>query len=149
MASEIVDITQAVTDDINAQSWNLTFTAERKYLAPASKKSMGDTNYVHVFPLTWDWETASRGSERDTYGVIVMFRRAVDPSSTATIDSLIEQIEDMVDRYQKTKAVPNYETAKVTNVTLASPQGEIYDIDELSASRTFVSAFVIEITNKL
>lgn len=149
MSSEIVDITQAVTDDINEASWDLSFTAERKYLAPLSRKDMGDTNHVHVFPLTWDWESASRASERDTYGVIVMFRRAVSPSDTATIDGLIEQIEDMVDRYQKTKAVPGYTTAKFTNVTLTSPQGAIYDIDELSASRIFVSAFVIEITNKL
>lgn len=149
MASEIIDITQAITDDINGASWDLTFTAERKYLVPLSRSKMGDTNHVHVFPLTWDWESASRGKERDTYGVIVMFRRAVDNSDTATIDALIEQVEDIVERYQKTKAVPGYTTARVTGVSLASPQGEIYDIDELSSSRVFVSGILIEITNKL
>lgn len=149
MASEIVNITQAVTNDINSESWNLAFTAERKYLSPLKREKMGSVNHVHVFPLTWDWEAASRSTERDTYGVIVMFRRAVDPSDTALIDTLVEQMENMVDRYQKTKAVPGYTTAKVTGVTLASPQGEIYNIDELSASRIFVSAILIEITNKL
>ena len=142
MASEAATITQAVVDDLNGQAWPVTFSAERKYLKPLERERMGDTVYVHAFPLTFDQQKASRNKNSREYGVAVIVRQSVDPAETAGVDDLIETTEKMSDRYQNLKRIGN---ATVESVEPAGQGGELYDANQLATDRVFVGGIILNL----
>lgn len=142
MASEAATITQAVVEDLNAQSWPVPLTAERKYLSPLTRVGMGSTVHVHVFPVTLIQERASRGANSREYAVVIHIRRAVDPTDTDQVDELIETLEDIADHYQDAKRIGG---ATVESAEPAGPSGEMYDVTLLSADRVFVGGVILNL----
>ena len=113
----IADIAQAVTDALNAESFSMVFTAERK-AAPMVKLSEMDSLHVTVVPR--EVESAALDRTRDSHEVKidVAIQKRVASLENDAIDplmALVREIADFLNRrnlsdglWKKTENKPVY-----------------------------------------
>ena len=113
----IADIAQAVTDALNAESFSMVFTAERK-AAPMVKLSEMDSLHVMVVPR--EVESAALDRTRDSHEVKidVAIQKRVASLENDAIDplmALVREIADFLNRrnlsdglWKKTENKPVY-----------------------------------------
>lgn len=113
----ITDIAQAVTDELNAGSFSMAFTAERK-AAPIVKLSEMDSLHVTVVPR--EVESAALDRTRDSHEVKVdvAIQKRVASLENDAIDplmALVREIADLLNRrnlgdalWKKTENKPVY-----------------------------------------
>lgn len=139
MSARLIQHAQAVVAALNGKTYGLPFTAERKYLHPLGRVTMGDTNHVHVFPLDLQSEPSGRSGVTRDITIVVMLRRAVEPTDTETVDALILMLEAFMDDV--------YGMDSCTRVVPASPSGDFYDADQLSTRSVFVGGVAATFTS--
>lgn len=143
MASAAAAIAEALKVDVVGQSWPVTVSANREFLAPIRLADLSTTNRVSIFPYTLTVENVSRGAIGRDYGVGLVLRAQASPADTAGVDALVETIEDMADRYLKT--VVGGATPTGVSMILGD---ELYDVDRLAQDLLFQGGILITYTTR-
>jgi len=148
MASEAVQIATALKTDLDAQSWPVTLTSYREYLGHISREDLGTANRVSIFPYSHNLGAISRGSVEREHGVAIVLRSSAAPEVASGVDELVETVEDLSDRYRLQKI--NYtEDSIATPTAVAQLLGDqLYDVDRLADSRTFLGGLIITYTTR-
>ena len=97
MPAVLVDIAQAVVEDLNAQPFSQAFTAVRSYVPRAALEDL-DVLRVSVVPRSTRPGLAARGRRQREVAIDVgIQRRLADPDNLAEIDALVAFVEEVVD----------------------------------------------------
>ena len=94
--SQIVDIADAVVEELNGESFSQAFTAVRAYVPRYEVKDLKDLT-VTVIPGPLAIEGATRGSEKYDYTIMVGIQKKVDDDTPASVDPLMDLVEEIAD----------------------------------------------------
>ena len=143
MASQSVQIANALKTDIDAETWPVTLTTYREYLGQLSRSDLGSVNRVSIFPYTLTTERSSRSGVAHERGVGLVLRSQVDPNTASEVDEMIETVESLAARYMATPIT--YDTDKTaTPVSVTQISGDqMYDVDRLADGRVFQGGILI------
>ena len=116
----IADIAQAVTDALNAESFSMVFTAERK-AAPMVKLSEMDSLHVTVVPR--EVESAALDRTRDSHEVKidVAIQKRVASLENDAIDPLMALVREIAD-FLNRRNLSNGLWKKTENKPVYSPE---------------------------
>lgn len=135
----LVDIAEAVKDEINAGSFNQEFTAERKYVPIYTVESEAILE-VTVIPVSDESTVISRNQVLCTYQVDVGVQKLIGTGDLSEQDvrdicdplmTLAEQIRDLLDG----KTLTTYTSAKCTKAITKL----VYSTELLDTKRVFMS----------
>ena len=131
--AEIVGVAQAVTDELNAGSFSLPFTAERKYLPIYTLQDMKGL-HVTVVPRGVAVSSLGRARNQYDYQVDVAVQKKLAEEEAGEIDPLMSLVEEIADhfRLKRLAGYPNAAWARTTNEP-------VYDPEHLNELRQFTS----------
>lgn len=142
MASRLVQLAQAITDELNSApggTFNLAFTAERKYQVLHELKELGSTLHVSVSPLTEETTAADRGDAEQDASIGIAIQQRVKPEEIDAMDALVELVERVKD-YFTGRDIESPIVARWTGSRFA---GEPFRRDHLYQDRTFTCVIVL------
>lgn len=143
MASLSAAIAAALKTDLDGQSWPVTVTSFREYLAPIRRADLGAQVRASIFPYTLAPERASRASISRLHGIGLVLRAAATPSDIAAVDLLVETVELMADRYLFTAiGASTPESVEMLNGS------DIYDVDRLGQDQLFQGGLIITVNTR-
>lgn len=143
MASELVEIADAVVADLNAQlsGWGFSgVTAERKYAPSFDKRELANPAFT-VMPMQTAIAAGTRGQNEYRHTVMVDVRRATDGNDLLS-DNLMDVVELIADRYRMRIISGTTNKAQCTDAEVA-PAYQTEDMRNLelfaaAASLTFL-----------
>ena len=135
--SLISDIADAVTTELNAGTFSLSFTAERHYLARFELKQLG-TLRVPVVPKATTIETAARRQAQHDVQIDVGVLQKLQAADNSEIDELVTLVEELADhfRLQRLASYPNAIWTRTENEP-------IYSHEHLERMRQFSSVLTL------
>jgi len=136
LAGQIAD---AVTTELNAESWSQSFTAIRKYRA---RYALPDLQSLRVAVLLGpaSFETLSRGRDDIHYAVDVAILKKINPDDNAQVDPLVELMEQIKDHFRGKGLTADSRAIFCMKREFVSPGEALIDDDHLSDDRTFAGA---------
>lgn len=108
MSAVIIDLADAITGALNAQTFSPAITAARSHLPVFDLGEVGDAIQVSVVPRSVEVTAASRNQSFFDAATDIGVQRRVDPNNPAAVDELhglVEQIGDAL-RRQPLPAMP-------------------------------------------
>jgi hypothetical protein len=133
----VVTIADAVTTALNAGGFAQPFTAVRLYRPQFELKDM-DTLHVTVVPRGLTIQPASRGIDQHDYQVDVAVQKRLATENAAEIDSLMELVEQIGDRFRH-KVLETDPPA----MWMKSENAPIYAPEHLEQLRQFTSVVTL------
>ncbi|MEM9108605.1 MAG: hypothetical protein AAGC72_01120 [Planctomycetota bacterium] len=145
MSSVSADLADALKADAehDDRDWPVTLTIRREYLYPLERAKMGDVKRLSIFPFEHTSEREGRNAIASERGIGFILRAAAKAADTNAVDTLIETIEALIDRYLLTPV--NYggtQDAVPQRVVLVNGD-QVYDVDRLGKTNVFQGGFVI------
>jgi hypothetical protein len=121
MPANIVAIADAITAELNGNSFSQPFTAQRQYLPIYDLRSMSDLK-VTVVPKGVTSSSLDRSRDNFDYQVDVGIQKKV-PNQVATIDALMLLVEQIGDYFRgnRLSSYPNARFMNVENSLLYAP----------------------------
>ena len=98
MSAIVAQIADAVVTKLNADTWDLSFTAVRRY-APTFRLRDMDTLHVTVVPSSESIEQMGRSRRQHDYVIDVGVQQRFSSDSNATIDPLADLVQDIADAF--------------------------------------------------
>lgn len=135
----VIEIAEAVKDDLNAGSWSHVFTAARAYL-PENDAGTLSTLRVSVVPSAVRKEVLTRSNERGEYRIGIIVQKKVDDKLNATLDPLMRLVEEIMD-YLFMRKLDNYADAFPSTTIANDP---IYDVEDLEEDLIFTAPVEVE-----
>ena len=128
----ILDVADAVVSELNAGSFGLPFTAERRY-APRFEMQDMDTLRITVVPKGLEIAAASRGEHQHDYQVDVAVQQKFSEGDAAELDPLMGLVEEIADffRGRRLESVPA--------VCVRVENGPVYAQEHIKEMRQFTS----------
>ena len=136
MPASIVAIADAVTAELNGNTFTQTFTAQRLYLPVFDLQSMSDLK-VTVVPKGITSSSLDRSRDNFDYQIDVAVQKKVN-SQIELIDSLMRLVEEIGD-YFRSNPLSSYPGARCTNVE----NTPVYAQDHLQELRQFTSVLTL------
>jgi|694.fasta_scaffold70969_2 hypothetical protein len=136
MSASIVAIADAVTAELNGNTFTQTFTAQRLYLPVFDLQSMSDLK-VTVVPKGITSSSLDRSRDNFDYQIDVAVQKKVN-SQIELIDSLMRLVEEIGD-YFRSNPLSSYPGARCTNVE----NTPVYAQDHLQELRQFTSVLTL------
>jgi hypothetical protein len=133
----ILDIADAVVDDLNAGSFSLPFTATRAYVPRFDLPDMADLR-VTVVPKGLAIATASRADHQHDYRVDVGVQQKFEEGDAAELDPLMGLVEEIADMFRGAAL----ETDPAA-VCVAVENGPIYAQEHMREKRLFTSILTL------
>jgi hypothetical protein len=130
-------IAQAVTDELNAASWSLAFTAERVYL-PIAKLEDRDTLHVTVVPRTYEQSQLSRSANQTDYSIDVGIQQRYSDEANVNIDPLAGLANEIKAAFIRQK-LPTYPTARCIQIQQEPP----YSVEHMHELRQFTAVLTL------
>lgn len=131
--SQIIDIADAVTAELNATSFAVAFTAARLYQPFFELKEMG-TLRVSVVPAELTITPLGRGSSQHDIEIDVAVQKKLAAASNAEIDALMNLAEAIADHFRH-KLLPGHATA----AWVATVNAPVFSQEHLERFRQFTS----------
>jgi hypothetical protein len=101
----LIDIAQAVVDELNGQEWQLEFTAVRAPAVPTYDHDELKTLRVTVVPSGFAAESLDRGRDMETAQIDVAIQQRIETDALAVADPLVVLAED-IGRYFRRGQLP-------------------------------------------
>jgi hypothetical protein len=136
MSASIVAIADAVTAELNGNTFTQTFTAQRLYLPVFDLQSMAELK-VTVVPKGITSSSLDRSRDNFDYQIDVAVQKKVN-SQIEVIDSLMRLVEEIGD-YFRSNPLSSYPGARCTNVE----NTPVYAQDHLQELRQFTSVLTL------
>jgi len=136
MSASIVAIADAVTADLNGNTFSQTFIAQRLYLPVFDLQSMSELK-VTVVPKGITSSSLDRSRDNFDYQIDVAVQKKVN-SQIEVIDSLMRLVEEIGD-YFRSNPLSSYPGARCTNVE----NTPVYAQDHLQELRQFTSVLTL------
>ena len=136
MPASIVAIADAVTAELNGNSFSQSFTAQRLYLPVFDLQGMS-TLKVTVVPKGITSQSLDRSRDSFDYQIDVAIQKKV-ANEIATIDALMLLAEEIAD-YFRTNPLSSYPGARCMNVENIP----VYAQDHLQELRQFTSVLTL------
>jgi len=136
MSASIVAIADAVTAELNGNTFTQTFTAQRLYLPVFDLQSMSELK-VTVVPKGITSSSLDRSRDNFDYQIDVAVQKKVN-SQIEVIDSLMRLVEEIGD-YFRSNPLSSYPGARCTNVE----NTPVYAQDHLQELRQFTSVLTL------
>jgi hypothetical protein len=140
MPANIVAIADAITAELNGNSFSQPFTAQRLYLPIYDLKTMSDLK-VSVVPKGLSTSSLDRTRDNFDYQIDVGIQKKTK-NEIATIDALILLVEEISD-YFRANRLASYPGARFISVE----NSQIYAPDHLETMMQFTS--VVTLTYRL
>jgi hypothetical protein len=140
MPANIVAISDAITAELNGNSFSQPFTAQRLYLPIYDLKTMSDLK-VSVVPKGLNTSSLDRTRDNFDYQIDVGIQKKTK-NEIATIDALILLVEQISD-YFRANPLASYPGARFISVE----NSQIYAPDHLETMMQFTS--VVTLTYRL
>jgi hypothetical protein len=105
MDDGLIDIVQAVVDELNGQQWRLGFEAVRAPSVPVYDHDDLETLCVTVVPSAFAAETLDRGHDVETVQIDVAIQQRIESDALAVADPLVVLAED-IGRYFRRGQLP-------------------------------------------
>ena len=133
----IIDIAEAVKDELNATSLSQEFTAERHY-QPVFELPEMKTLHVTVVAKGVTIETATRGMVRYDYEIDVAAQKKFDDGDNPELDELMTLTEEVGDffRLRRLDAAPHAVCVKIENAP-------VYSQEHMEQFRQFTSVLTL------
>lgn len=112
--SVIVDVAEAVKDELNAHEFSIEFVAVRRYQPVFDLKDISDV-VVSVVPRRKRTEPASRGAVQDTVEIDIAVQQKIQPGNNGLPDALMDLVEEISDFF-KQRRLTEYPGAAWTGV---------------------------------
>lgn len=124
----MVDLTNAVVSELNAEGWSLPFAARRLYrprFEPADLKTL----QVSVVPRGVTMEAANRTEDSTQYQIDIAIQQKLDADYEEEIDLLLGLVEEIIRhfRLRRLAAMPTALCIKIEN----EPVYAVEHLDEL------------------
>ena len=135
--SLVIDIADAVTDELNAGSFGQPFLAERLY-RPEFDLAEFKTLRVTVVPKGLSTSGLSRGQDQFDVSVDVAVQKKLQTEDAGEIDPLMTLVEEIADtfRSRRLSSAPAAVWVKTENVPIYSP-------DHLETKKLFTSVLTL------
>ncbi len=135
--SVIVNIAEAVKDELNAGEFSQGFTAERHY-APSFELSEMAALHVTVVPKGVSINPASRGLIQHDYQVDVAVQKRFDEGDNVELDPLMTLVEEIADFFRRRRLAgqPNAACVRIENFP-------IYAAEHMAQYRQFTSLITL------
>ena len=135
--ANIIDIAEAVKDELNGGTFSQSFTAERHYQPVFELKDM-KTLHVTVVPKDIEMQLATRNTSQHDCRVDVAIQKKLQSADLAEIDELMGLVEEIISFLSRRKLsfVPNALWIKTTNEP-------IYAAEHMEQFRQFSSILTL------
>ena len=141
---DIVDIAQAVADELNAQSWSVDFTAKRGYLTLTELKSIGSSINVRVAPESLvDGDTITRGGTSESWGVSIAIAQKADTDDA--VDTLVRLELAIRHHFDSLGKVAG---ATIDGTDLGDGTGLLYQTQLLHQANLFVGVLTLSLETR-
>ena len=119
----IVQVAQAVTDELNAATFPQSFTAERRY-APQYELAEMDTLHVTVVPKALTVATAGRNAGQFDCQIDVAVQKRFQTDSPDEIDPLMDLAEEIAEffRQRRLSNLPSAAWVKTEHKPVFAPE---------------------------
>ena len=133
----IVDIAEAVKEELNGGTFSQPFTAERHYQPVFELKDM-KTLHVTVVPKDIEMQLATRSSSQHDCRIDVAIQKKLESADLAEIDELMGLVEEIIGFLSRRKlaSVPNALWIKTANEP-------IYATEHMEQFRQFTSILTL------
>lgn len=138
MTATMTDVAQAVTDELNAETWSQTFTANRAHHVQYALTDLA-TLRVEVVGRATDTEQFTRAARLKVVEVDVGVLKKVDDITNATLDPLVALVDEIADHFHGTRL--DGLTAAFCTVSRPDP---VYNQEHLESTRSFFSVLRLE-----
>ena len=133
----ITEITQAVVEELNSESWSLPFAARRLYrprFEPADLKTL----QVSVVPRSLTIEADSRGDDNRQYQIDLAIQQKLTTESAEEIEPLLALADEIVRHFKlrRLTAMPGALCVKIEH-------DPIYAVEHLDELRCFTSILTL------
>ena len=136
MSASIVAIADAVTAELNGNTFSQPFTAQRLYLPIFDLQSMADLK-VTVVPRGISSSSLDRSRDSFDYQIDVAVQKKT-PNDVASIDPLLLLVEEIGDHF-RSNVLASFPGARCTNVE----NTPVYAPDHLHELRQFTSVLTL------
>ena len=135
--ARIIDIAEAVKDELNSGTFSQTFTAERHYQPVFELKDM-KTLHVTVVPKDIELQLATRNSSQHDCRIDVAVQKKLETADLAEIDEMMGLVEEIISFLSRRKlaSVPNALWIKIANEP-------IYAHEHMEQFRQFTSILTL------
>ena len=135
--SLIVDIAQAVTDELNGEAFSQGFTAERHY-QPVFELPDMQTLHVTVVPRAISMTTLDRGRCQTDAQIDVAVQKKFASDANPEIDPLMDLVEEIAEcfRQRRLAALPSAAWVKTENEPLYA-QEHMHELRQFTSVLTF------------
>ena len=133
----IIDIAEAVKDELNGGSFSQAFTAERHYQPTFDLQDM-KTLHVTVVPKDIEMQLATRNTSQHDCRIDVAIQKKLTAGDLAEIDELMGLVEEIISFLSRRKlsSVPNALWIKTANEP-------IYATEHMEQFRQFTSILTL------
>jgi hypothetical protein len=137
----VIDVADAVVASLNAGSFGVPFTAERKYVPAVDLSDLAELK-VTVVPKSAEITTATRTSSYFDCTIDIGIQQKVNPNEPAELDALSDLAEQIVDhlRLSPLDALPEAAWLSIAHEPVFAPE-------HLDQQRVFTS--VISVTYRV
>lgn len=98
MSSVLIQLAQAVADELQQGSFSQPITAKRGYLPRVDRDELASLR-VTVVPAAQVWERVSRSESQEDHTIDVAIQRSVDPDDASGIDALMALVQEVADHF--------------------------------------------------
>ena len=138
MTATMTDVAQAVADEINAETWSLAVTAERRSTVQYELSEL-ETLRVPVIANSTDSEQLTRGSKVTIVEVDVGILKKMDGVENSDVDPYVELAEEIAVYFHRRRLA----SLNRAMCTVSRPD-PAYDIEQLEKARYFQSILRLE-----
>jgi len=138
VTATLTDIAQAVADELNAETWSLSFTAERKHVVQVRLDDLSDL-LVYVVPRATETKQLTRASNVTAVGIDVGVLVKLGDIENPDVDPYVALIDEIVNHFHATRL-----DDVVGAVCVATRPDPVYDTEKLENRRAFVSVIRME-----
>lgn len=135
--SVIVDIAEAVKNELNGHHFSQSFTAVRTYLPVYELKDMG-TLHVTVVPKSRELQLETRRDVRRDYEIDIAVQKRFSADTAAEIDPLMTLVEEITDFF-----VPGRMTSYPAAVCFPATNNPVYSPAHMRRMRQFTSVVTL------
>ena len=132
----IIDIAEAVTNELNGGSFSQPFTVQRHYRPSFELKDMA-VLHVTVVPAAMEIQTLGRNLMQQDYRIDVAVQQKLDAGDNAEIDPLMSLVEEIADFF-RLRPLSNQ-----TAICVKVENAPVYAAEHLDQLRQFTSVLTL------
>jgi len=135
--SIIIDVAEAVKDELNTGSFSADFTAQRLYQPHFELEDM-KVLHVSVVPASTDLSLADRKSARRDVQTHIAVQEKLQTADNDEIDALMDLVQEIADHFHTRRLA-----AAASAVCTAVENAPIYDQEHMDKWRQFTSLLTL------